>query len=223
MSKFRFISLVSVLCLSLFAISINQTVFANRKSASTVLPAIQQQSTAPKIQSARIKGTKLLLFGENFDSNSMVSVNGRLYTPKFDPQEPTLLTVKKGFKKVAAGTVATVQVENGTGQVSEPTSVFAGLTISFLDGGKTFTIATGEKIQLLLKQAPYAFWTPAVGDESVLARIKDADQVVGAQGVFQALKRGTTKLQAAGDVCPPNSPIACGIPTILFEVIIIVE
>ncbi len=222
MNKLRLASLVSVLCLGLIAININQTVFANRNYTSTVLPAIQQPSTAPKISEARMKGTKLLLFGENFDPNTTVSVNGRVLTPKFDPTEPTLLTVKKAFKKVPAGSVARVQVQNATGQVSAPLGVFAGLTINFTDAGKTFTVAVGEKIQLLLKQAPY-IWTPFVQDESVLSRVQDADQATGGQGVFQALKRGTTKLQAGGSTCPPNTPIACGSPTLLFEVIIVVE
>jgi hypothetical protein len=223
MNKFRVVSVVSILCLSLMAVTLTQTVFANRSYTSTAFPIVQQESTAPKILSTRIKGTKLLLFGENFDASSMVTINGRLYTPKFDPQEPTLLTVKKGFKKVAAGSVATVQVQNGAGQTSAPTGVFAGVTINFTDAGKTITIGVGEKVQLLLKQAPYIIWVPVVGDETVLSKIQDADQAPGAQGVFQGLKRGTTKLQAGGSACPPNSPVPCGIPAILFEVTIVVE
>jgi hypothetical protein len=144
-------------------------------------------------------------------------------TPAYDPSDPTLLTVKKAFKKVAPGSVATVKIQNASGQTSEPTGIFAGLTINFTDLGKTFTIAVGEKIQLLLKQASYSFWTPSVQDNSVLTKVQDADQAPGGQGVFQGLKRGTTKLQAAGDACAPNLPIACGLPTILFEVTIVVE
>ncbi|MEW6125780.1 MAG: hypothetical protein AB1757_01845 [Acidobacteriota bacterium] len=217
MGKLRFIAFFSVVCLSLLLAGSNQSVTAYQPT----LPAIQQ-STAPKIVEGLIKGNKLLLTGENFDSSTMVMVNGRLLTPRFDPTSPNLLVIKKAFKKVAPGTVADIQAQNATGQVSETFPFFVGKTITFEDAGKTITLAIGEKVQVFIKSSKPYEWIPSSPDETILVKLPDAERVEGAQAVFQAVRAGLTKLFIVGDPCP-NLDIQCGLPSIQLEVNIKIE
>lgn len=214
MGKWKLTAIFSMVSLSLLITGSNLPAIAYKNP----LP-VSQQSSAPKIADGLIKGNKLLLTGENFDAATMVMINGRMLTPAFDSSSPHLLVIKKAFKKVAPGSVADIQAQNASGQISEKFPFFVGKTITFEDAGKTITLAVGEKVQARIVHPPY-HWSPRSLDESILVMLAEAEKVETAQGIFQALRRGTTKLEIVGDPCPG---FPCGAPAIFFEVNIVVE
>ena len=82
-------------------------------------------------------------------------------------------------------------------------------------------LKVGDRFLLSLGNAGYQF-TPAVLDPSILKKVTDVD-IPGSQGVFEALRSGTTKLIAEGELpCHKTIP-PCLAPTWLIEFSVIVE
>lgn len=95
------------------------------------------------------------------------------------------------------------------------------LTITLQDKGKTVQLAVGERFVLMLGE-DYT-WEVQIVDPAVVSRVVNITVVRGAQGVYSALKSGTTTLTAAGDpVCRQAKP-PCGRPSILFSLTIEVK
>ena len=95
------------------------------------------------------------------------------------------------------------------------------LTVTLQDQGKTVQLAVGETFLLQLGE-DYT-WDIQVADTGILGRVVNITVVRGAQGVYQALKSGTTTLTAAGDpVCRQAKP-PCGRPSIQFSLTIEVK
>ena len=79
----------------------------------------------------------------------------------------------------------------------------AELAITPANDGKTITLQTGQTF--LLNLGDDVKWTVEIGDQSILSRVADAPGIQGAQGVYKAIKPGTTTLSATGPInCPPD-------------------
>jgi parallel beta-helix repeat protein len=72
----------------------------------------------PQIASASIQGKNLIVTGSNFDSHSVITMNGVDQKTLHDRSSPNTLTGKKVGKKIAHGTMVTLQVRNSDGTLS---------------------------------------------------------------------------------------------------------
>ena len=191
------------------------------------LPAaasLAQQQDSPKIINARVQGNKVIIQGENFDSGTVVMINGLTVKTNVDSQSPTSLLVAKKINKVAQmGEEVNLEVKTSNGQTSEAFAFFLGRIILLDDNLKTIPVSVGEKFLLLLNREPYE-WTPSVQDSSILQKIQDAPLMKGAQGIFQAQRQGTTQLSAIGEI-PCNRAERPCLPSSaeLFTVDIVVQ
>lgn len=93
--------------------------------------------------------------------------------------------------------------------------------VTLEDQGKTITLVTGESFLLELGDA-YT-WKINLSDQSVVSPAKDLVVTPGVQGVYEALKAGTATLAATGDPLCRQSKPACGMPSIQFEITIVVK
>ena len=83
---------------------------------------------APVITGCTLKGKKLFVLGDNFVMGAVVEINGNEVTTTNDETDPTgFLRCKKGGKKIAQGSTATIVVRNPDGTVSQPFSFFRPL------------------------------------------------------------------------------------------------
>ncbi len=79
--------------------------------------------------------------------------------------------------------------------------------VTLTDNGKTVTMHVGDTFLLALGDQQQ--WSVQVADQTIVARVPNIMVVRGAQGVYRALKAGTTTLSAtgapqcsAGQACP---------------------
>ena len=90
-------------------------VFTITGNGSTVLPEITGATASAK---------KLFVLGQNFAMGAVVEVNGNEVATLNDDDDPShFLRCKKGAKKIAPGSTATLVVRNPDGAVSAPFSV----------------------------------------------------------------------------------------------------
>jgi hypothetical protein len=95
-------------------------------------------------------------------------------------------------------------------------------TITLADNGKTFTFHVGDSFLLNLGGNVYD-WTVMIDNQDVIALKMGVMVIQGAQGIYDALIPGTATLTATGDPRCRNSRPACMMPTILFEVALVVQ
>lgn len=96
-----------------------------------------------------------------------------------------------------------------------------GLTITLADNGKTIGMKVGDTV--LLKLGYEYDWNITIADETIISRVKNIMVINGAQGVYQALKAGTTVMSISGDpACRASTP-PCMMPSMLFQVTIVVK
>jgi hypothetical protein len=75
----------------------------------------------PQITSASASGKRLFVTGQNFAIDAVVEVNGAEQGTVNDDADPShLLRSKKGAKKIAPGSSATLVVRNPDGTASPP-------------------------------------------------------------------------------------------------------
>ena len=78
----------------------------------------------PEITGATANAKKLFVLGQNFAMGAVVEVNGNEVATLNDDDDPShFLRCKKGAKKIAPGSTATLVVRNPNGAVSAPFSV----------------------------------------------------------------------------------------------------
>ena len=96
----------------------------NRKLLDDFLDEyLSHKSDALKITSASVAGKKLLVFGENFTTGSVILLDGLKQKTANDEQNPTTVLIgKKTGKKIASGDTVLVQVKNPDDSVSAPFS-----------------------------------------------------------------------------------------------------
>jgi hypothetical protein len=93
--------------------------------------------------------------------------------------------------------------------------------VTLADNGKTIHISVGQSF--LLKLGLGYDWNITVSDQNVISRVKNIAVIVGAQGVYDALAKGTAVLSAVGDPQCRTATPACASPSIMFSVTIIVN
>ena len=182
---------------------------------------VQSPDNQPRIFSARVKGKKLILTGENFAPGAVVLIDGQPQKTRNDEGSPsTTLIAKKAGKFIPEDTAVNIQVESGN-SLSEKFPFFKGQVITIADAGKAITMQVGERFLLFLVKEGYDF-TPEVLDPTILRKVADVE-IPGSQGVFEALRTGNTKLISTGELpCARETP-ACLAPAINVEFIVIVQ
>jgi len=207
----------SIIVLALLAIG---AVDINAGNCTTHASAFQSDN-APKILSARVKGKKLILTGENFAEGAVVLVNGEPHKTRNDEGSPsTTLIAKKAGKFIPDNAAVDIQVQSGN-SLTEKFPFFKGRVVILDDAGKPISLQVGDRFLLFLLKGEYEF-TPAVLDDTILRKVTDVD-IPGSQGVFEALRIGTTKLAALGELPCARSRPACLAPAINVEFPVIVE
>jgi hypothetical protein len=205
--------------IGLFLLTIGAVAFkagSPEACASTI-----QSDNPPRIFSARMKGRKLILTGENFAPGAVVVVNGQPQKTRNDEESPsTILIAKKAGKFIPDNTAVDIQVQSAN-TLSEKFSFFKGLVVTLEDVGKPISLRVGDRFLLFLSKADYEF-TSASLDESILKKVTDVD-VPGSQGVFEAVRPGNTKLIATGERPCAKAIPPCLAPAIYAEFNVIVE
>jgi hypothetical protein len=93
--------------------------------------------------------------------------------------------------------------------------------ITLADNGQTLTFQAGQSLLLFLGE-DYN-WSLSISDQNVISRVKNIATIRGSQGVFDALKPGTSVLSAVGDPTCLDLKPACAQPSIQFQVTIVVQ
>jgi hypothetical protein len=93
--------------------------------------------------------------------------------------------------------------------------------VTLADNGKTIHMVVGQSF--LLKLGLNYDWNISVSDQNVISRVKNIAVIVGAQGVYDALAKGTAVLSAVGDPQCRTATPPCASPSIMFSVNIIVN
>jgi hypothetical protein len=219
MKSIKYPSLAVGLLLSFVFLMTAQSV-SQAKRALPLTSSLAQAQNPPKIINARMKGSKIIILGENFNHDTVVLINGRPVKTIVDSESPTSIVVaKKIHKATSMGAEVQLAVQTSNGQTSESFAFFVGPMITLDDGGKIITISVGERVLLLLK-SPNHSWTPSVQDPTILQKIENPSLVQEAQAIYQALRPGSTKLMAIGELpCHKTVPPCLG-PNHFFEVTI---
>ena len=185
-----------------------------------VQPQVQQ---GPQITSARLKGNKLIVTGENFGDGSVILVNGEAVGTRSDPENPSgALIAKKAGKKIPPDAVVSISVQNGVGLTSRAFDLFSGMVITLEDDGQTFGVAVGTKFQLVLQKNGYV-WDAAAFDAAIINKLANEPLLPNSLGVFQTTKAGTTQISSFGELpCAKTTP-PCLAPALGFRVTLIVK
>jgi hypothetical protein len=93
--------------------------------------------------------------------------------------------------------------------------------VTLADSGQTITLLVGESF--LLKLGDIYNWDISISDQNVVSRVKNVMMILGAQGIYDALKPGTVTMTATGDPQCRQSVPACMMPSILFSITIVVK
>lgn len=80
-------------------------------------------SSLPTITSAKVNGKRLFVFGENFEMNAVVELNGEEQFTLNDDDFSRFLRCKKAGKKIEPGATVTLTVRNPDGTRSAPFSL----------------------------------------------------------------------------------------------------
>ena len=93
--------------------------------------------------------------------------------------------------------------------------------MTLADDGTSLDLTVGDRF--LLDLGSGFDWTVSIDDQSVLSRVLNVAVVQGAQGIYQARAQGRTTLSATGDPPCRKSTPACGAPSRLFRIVIVVH
>lgn len=212
--RLRVISIVALLLLAIGNVDFQAGV--SQSHASTI-----QSDTTPRIYHARVKGKKLILTGENFMEGAVILVDGEPQKTRNDENSPTTtLVAKKAGNRIPDYATVAIQVQAPNG-LTDKFPFFKGQVITFEDLGKPIILRVGERFLLSLQKATYEF-IPSVLDVAILTKVSDVE-IQDSQGVFEALRVGTTQLVAVGEpLCAKGTP-PCLAPAIRVEFTVIVE
>lgn len=118
------------------------------------------------------------------------------------------------------GAVGSPPVSSSSATSSSGAPIPAPSRVTLQDSGKTITLHVGDTFLLALGDQQQ--WNVQVADQTVLARVPNIMVVRGAQGVYKALKVGTTTLTATG-TAPCNTGQVCPMYAIGFHVTVQVQ
>lgn len=190
--------------------------------SSSVCASILQAQIAPRIIDVRVKGRKLILIGENFADGSVILLNGEPQKTRNDEDSPTtILIAKKAGNNISDGTVVNIQVESSNG-VSDKFPFFKGRVVTFADANEIISMKVGERLLLVLISTNGYDFVPSVVDETILRRVAEVE-IAGSKGVYEALKPGSTKLTATGELGCHRTEPSCQAPTLFVQFQIVVD
>jgi hypothetical protein len=121
---------------------------------------------------------------------------------------------------ISSGSTGEVTPAPPTSLPVEPTAG-GQIIVTLDDQGKTIYLTVGE--DFLLKLGDEYTWEVNISDQNVLNRVKNIMVVRGAQGVYNAGQAGKVTLSATGDPQCRQSQPPCGMPSILFQITVIVK
>ena len=93
--------------------------------------------------------------------------------------------------------------------------------VTLADNGASITLHVDQTFLLFLGEQYN--WSVNVTDQEIVSRVMNIAVIRGAQGIYLAHKPGTTSLTAFGDPTCRQSKPACAMPSIAFEVRVVVE
>lgn len=96
----------------------------------------------------------------------------------------------------------------------------SNLVVTLADQGKTITLHVGDSF--LLDLGDTYDWNIQIADQSIISRVPNIMVIKGAQGIYDAHAVGTTTLSATGNPFCYSSKPPCLMPSILFEINIVV-
>lgn len=185
-------------------------------NAPTTRASALQSDDSPRILNAQVKGKKLIVIGQNFPEGAVILIDGEPQKTKNDSDLPTtMLIAKKAGKKIPNNTAVSIQIQTDS-STSDKFGMFKGLVITIADLGKPLLLKTGDRFLLFLEKGGYEF-TASVLDSSVLQKVDDVEIIAGAQGVYEAKRAGSTKLNVIGELPCSRSIPPCLAPTLGFE------
>jgi len=188
---------------------------------SRVRAAAIRAANETKILNVRVKNKKLILVGENFTDGAVILVNGEPQITRNDPDNPsTTLIAKKAGNSIPDNSVVVIQVQSAKG-LTDKFPFFNGRVVTFDDVGEPITLRVGERFLLLLQRQSYEFSTTVL-DTTILTKVFDVD-IPGSQGVFEALRSGSTSLMAEGQPPCYKATPPCLAPTFLIKFSIVVD
>ncbi|MGB8215841.1 MAG: hypothetical protein WCE94_00915 [Candidatus Methanoperedens sp.] len=106
------------------------------------------------------------------------------------------------------------------GPVSTDTAPLAR-TITLDDDQKTITLQVDETFLLNLGEG--YDWNISIDDQTIISREVNVMVIRGAQGIYRAHKPGSATLTAVGDPLCRKSIPACGAPSRLFRLSVVVS
>jgi hypothetical protein len=132
---------------------------------------------------------------------------------------PTVVETMPTSIGVGVPQATTSAPPENAGPTLPPSPPSGPITITINDNQRTFQFAVGETFTLDL--GGDFDWQLQVGDERIITRVDTG--VAAGQGVYKALATGRTELTAAGDpVCRRATP-ACMMPSVLFQITLVVR
>jgi hypothetical protein len=132
---------------------------------------------------------------------------------------PTVVETTPTSIGVGVPQATTIAAPESAGPTLSPSPPSGPITITVNDNQRTFQFAVGETFTLDL--GGDFDWQLQVGDERIITRV-DTGMATG-QGNYRALATGRTELTAAGEpACRQASP-ACMMPSVLFQITIVVQ
>lgn len=139
-----------------------------------------------------------------------------------EPSLPASLTVGTaipGISPSGSGTSSGGLAASATPGGSTPAADMPEVTLS--SNRTTLTLHVGQAF--LLKLGDIYIWNVQVADPAIVSREVNVLVVRGAQGIYQAHEAGTTRLTAQGDPACRKSVPACAMPSIAFQITLVVE
>ena len=124
----------------------------------------------------------------------------------------------------AASTMEVSKIGSATpesGEISTPTALVSPTKIDLSNNRGELLLHPGDRFLIDLGEG--YDWTIQVENISIVDRVKGITVVRGAQGVYEAISSGATRLLASGDPTCRNAKPACMLPSILFEITIKVQ
>ncbi len=136
------------------------------------------------------------------------------------PVAPATATLQNTVPLATAAPATPVGTLPPPSPSSQNTPQPSQITIGLADNGKTVSLVEGQTA--LLSLGSDYDWTVSVDDQSILSRIPNITVIRGAQGVYRAIKTGTTALSASGSViCPPDKMCIATVKD--FRVVVLVK
>ena len=185
-------------------------------------------ATSASVTAALVPGASLVyVLHVAVGQRMFVAVEGDAIPTLLGPQGSALLPLSSTpglwqFDLPEVGDYTILLVGQGPATLTvtvPPLSTARNITLA--DDGQTLGFQVGQNFLLFLGINDN--WSATVADPAVADRIPDVFVIRGAQGLFQARQPGHTTLTATGDpACRQEQP-PCAVPSMVFDVQIVVQ